>query len=155
MTQLIQKARDGIVKFFKDFSNLDVEVIDITEGAKDLSALCKFPDGEYQVLLNDDFTIKAYYRKKPYKHDLNTNDKTSGNNVILNNSKPANPGISNVKKPELSNSEQVVALIVKKNPGINAYEIRKEINMRFVMLIPILQKLLSFGVIKKDGEKYY
>ena len=107
------------------------------------------------MFLNDDFTIKAYYRKKPYKHDLNTNDKTSGNNDIFNNSKPANPSISDVKKPELSNSEQAVALIVKKNPGINAYEIRKEINMRFVMLIPILQKLLSFGVIKKDGEKYY
>ncbi|MDN5330974.1 MAG: hypothetical protein PWP45_199 [Tepidanaerobacteraceae bacterium] len=66
----MQDISGKIISFFKDFSQIEVEVIDVMLGPDGVSVLCKLPDGEYQVILGDDLSVKAYYRKKPYIKDV-------------------------------------------------------------------------------------
>ncbi len=149
-----KKIASQITQFFKDFHNEDVEILEINEGST-LSTLCNLSDGEYKVILNSDYTVRAYYRKKSFKCALKSGSETLKENNTWNGLPPSKKTNSNVKRPLLSNTEQTITLLIKKSPGITSYEIKKEINMRFTMLIPILQKLLNLGVIKKEGEQYY
>lgn len=162
-----------IVDFFREFSHIDVEVLDIKQESDGYRALCRLSDGEYQVILDNEFSVKAYYRKKLYKDNrLGGVDKLSSIpqavSITQFQQNPETAGICEasdgqdaavnvraIKKPQLSNSEKAVAIMIKKQPGITSFDISREMNLKFKILSPILKKLLSEGIIKKEGEKFY
>jgi hypothetical protein len=66
----MQDIAQNIAAFFRSFSQEEVEIIDVQFGENGANALCKLSDGEYQVILDNDFSVKAFYRKKPYIKDV-------------------------------------------------------------------------------------
>ncbi|HHW03557.1 MAG TPA: hypothetical protein GXX35_12255 [Thermoanaerobacterales bacterium] len=162
-----------IVDFFREFSHIDVEVLDIKQEPDGYRALCRMTDGEYQVILDNEFSVKAYYRKKLYKDNRPGGvDKLSSipqaASITQFQQNPETTGICEdadgqdavvnvraIKKPLLSNSEKAVAIMIKKQPGITSFDISREMNLKFKILSPILKKLLSEGIIKREGEKFY
>ncbi|KXG77718.1 hypothetical protein AN618_09160 [Fervidicola ferrireducens] len=123
----MQDIAGKIAAFFKDFSQVEVEVIDVQLGPNGANALCRLPDGEYQVILGSDLSVKAYYRKKPYIKD-----------VVKLPSGPLKPASSSKQEtgmPVVSNSEKAVA----------CSRISQIIDPIYKILSPILKKLASKG----------
>ncbi|SHM46010.1 hypothetical protein SAMN05660826_01096 [Caldanaerovirga acetigignens] len=133
----MQDVAGKIAAFFKDFSQVEVEVIDVQLGPNGANALCRLPDGEYQVILGSDFSVKAYYRKKPYIKDvvklpsepLKPENLSSGNGREASNSK------QETEMPAASNSEKAVA----------CGRISQIFDPIYKILSPIIKKLASKG----------
>jgi len=148
-----------ITKFFHDFSNVDATVIDIKPEGDEMKVLCGLPDGEYQVTLNKDLSVRAFYRKKPYVMETAREEQTVSHlpDIAYESSKndAKKPASKPVKRPILSNSEKAVLMIIKEHPGLTSYEIRQHIDIKFTMLMPILKKLLDLNIIQKQNDKYF
>ncbi|WP_422448504.1 hypothetical protein [Thermoanaerobacterium sp. DL9XJH110] len=155
---MMQDLAKKIAAFFKDFSQVEVEVINVRDGPDGANALCRLPDGEYQVILDSDFSVKAYYRKKPYlkddaenpSGDLKPEDVSCGGSL-----REAPCGKQESRRPVLSNSEKAVTIMIKRHPGITSSEISQSMNLKYKILSPILKKLVSEGIVTRDGEKYF
>jgi len=154
-----EEASKRIINFFREFSHVEVSVVDIKTNDEGIDALCKLPDGEYQVILDKDLSVRAFYRKKPYivetskqkgtpTYGSTEENQTEGRNLEIQTPRPS-------KRPVLSNSEKAVLLLIKSNPGMTSYEIRQAVDIKFTMLLPILKKLLNQNIIRKQGEKYF
>lgn len=154
----MQDLARKIAAFFKDFSKIEVEVIDVRDGPDGANALCRLPDGEYQVILGSDFSVKAYYRKKPYIKDVMEHpcDPLKPENLSSGDGHREAPvGRQESRRPVLSNSEKAVTIMIKRHPGITSSEISQSMNLKYKILSPILKKLVSEGIVTRDGEKYY
>lgn len=148
-----------IIKFFQDFSRVEAEVIDVKPEGEGMKALCVLPDGEYQVTLDKDLSVRAFYRKKPYQiEEAKAGQISSQQPEVLpasfqDKAKKLVP--QPLKRPSLSKSEKAVLLIIKEHPGLTSYEIRQYVDMKFAMLLPILKKLMDLNIIQKQNDRYY
>jgi len=148
-----------ILEFFHEFSRVEASVIDIKPEGEEVNALCALPDGEYQVTLNSDLSVRSFYRKKPYVMETAKQAAVSSHQATNENQasdyKPKAQTIRPLKRSVLSNSEKEVLLCIKSHPGITSYEIRQAVDIKFTMLLPILKKLIDYNLIEKQGEKYF
>jgi hypothetical protein len=148
-----------IVKFFHEFAKVEATVIDIIPEGDGINALCELPDGEYQVTLSKDLSVKAFYRKRPYTMETATPAVTSSYQPAkgdqATNENHETQTASPLKRPVLSNSEKEVLLLIKSHPGITSYEIRQAVDIKFTMLLPILNKLINQNFIQKQDDKYF
>jgi len=145
-----------VVRFFHDFWHVEATVINVKPEGDEMKVLCSLPDGEYQVTLNRDLSVRAFYRKKPY-----VVERAKDNHFLPLQSEATSQGIKkepaakSVKRPVLSNSEKAVLLIIKEHPGMTSYEIRQYVDIKFTMLLPILKKLVECNIVRKQHDRYF
>lgn len=154
-----EEVSKRITKFFHDFWQAEATVLDLKAEGEGINVLCGLPDGEYQVTLNGDLSVRAFYRKKPYVMETKKEDKSLSHQTETSAAAPGDnakrPPVKPLKRPVLSNSEKELLLLVKKQPGMTSYEIRQHVDIKFTMLLPILKKLVALKVIQKQNDKYF